>query len=238
MEFKNDINKIREAVWVYMKNIIILLSIPSIIIFITLSFSLIKSDIDNIIFILSTIFLFDIITCMIFFIILYNNFKRKYLNYKLEVIENYILYENIKLETDDNCQILKDKNGNIIVKNKKNEIFISKYLNNLIELENILLNNNEIKQKKDNYFSIIMNWLPFSLLVILIFIKYINILELYIFIGTGFILTAICAVLYSIINIKEKRFTFSILINIMIHLFFIFIILRNIYHIMKYVIDN
>ena len=238
MEFHNDISKTNEAVRDRLRNITVILISSLVSSFVTLYFIMLEREIEKIAFGMIISFSTCVIICIIIWIYLYKEFKRQYKIFSIDVGENYIInkHTNMKLEIDNNCKFTKNKNGYIKIENGKNEITVSKYLNNIIEFENMLLSFRPIIEKEDKYFSNIANWLSSAFFMLLLCLRNINSLNLYLFIGIGFVLTTIYTTAYLIINIKKNCFwsIFSILFNTIL----VYFVSRNIYQIMEYLIKR
>jgi len=236
MEFVNNVSKTKKAIFDRIKNFSIMIIVTLITIFVTLSFMFPLYENDNFWLLIS--FFATAILFTIGWFYLYINFKKQYLNFKIEFNNDYILEksENIRLELDENCQITEDVNGNITIKNGKKEIIVTRYLNNKDEFKKTLSSNHTINQKKENYFSNTISWLSVGFFVLLLFSRFINILEIWIFIATGFVLTTVYATIYSII--RNRGFTFNLLFNIIINLVLIYFVSQNLFTVFKSIVER
>ncbi|GMO35336.1 MAG: hypothetical protein Ta2B_15430 [Termitinemataceae bacterium] len=238
MEFCNDTSKIKLAAINSIKNITVIYVISFMTTFPALYFSMKNADIDNIGFILFVTFSLAITMSAISVYCQYRNHKKNYKKFVIDIQENFILEknENIEIQFNEDCKFTKDKDGNIRIKNGKKVIFISKYLDNKTEFENIIASKYQIDEEKKKYFSDIIGWLSFVFFACLFFVRYLRNLELYLFIGIGYVLTAVYSTIHSIIYGKEikKIIFYSIIINGV----FIFIVSRNIYSIISYIITK
>jgi hypothetical protein len=226
MEFKNDLSKINNEMFDSMKHLVFKLYFSILAMSSAIYFNLEESGALNIGLILVFVFMLMATLVNIFLFFLYKYNKSRYINFILDVQENYITerYSDKNIELNNDCMIVKYKNGNISIKNSKKEIYISKYINNKIELENKLSFVNSINAKNQTLFSKFINLFVFAFFVHYIFLFLYVSLELHLFLGLGFIFTAIISIICSIIYKKNNVLsTISIIIKVL------FIIIYSIY---------
>ena len=239
MEFINDITMTRKAIFYRIKDITIVMIIGLVTTFSTLYFVAQPTSDDNLGFIVGI--LGTVILVVTFWLYLYKSCKKGYLSYKIEVGDDIIQEKsgNIKIELNANCQITKDSRENVYLRDGKNEIIVSKYLNDKNKFESILSSRYTISPEKEKKFSSIISWLSFGFFALILFSRFIPVLELYIFIATGFILTTIYDIIYSIvtnINVKFKGFKFYTLVTVAIRLILVYFVSQNLFIIFAYII--
>jgi hypothetical protein len=227
MEFKNDFSKLNNEMFDSVKYLIFDLFFSTFAMSSALYFRLEELEVENIGLVLALGFLFMTILVIIFLYKYYKNKKNSYLNFVLDIQENGITekYSYKKVELNKECKILKYKNGNIVIKNGKNEIYISKYINNKIEFENLLSSINSVNVKNETFFSKIIGTFVFVFFIHLFFINISKGLEVYLFLEIGFVFTVIISTICSIIY---KRKNVLNIIGIIFKIILIFIFSINI----------
>jgi hypothetical protein len=237
MEFTNDLSKLKQSAWDSIKTNIILYLFALITAFINLYFSMINANIENIGFILGLTFSMGTIACLASIFTLYKKHIKKHKEFVVDIQEDYILDKknNIEIKLDDNFGIAKDKDENYFIKNGKSELFVSKYLNNKDEFESFFARRYKIGEKSKLDFSKAIGILSCVFFCGLYIVRFTKSIELYLFMGTGFVLTAVYSTINMIIHVKRKP---VIVIAVLIELIFIFFISRNVYYAVLYLMNK
>ncbi|GHV08956.1 hypothetical protein FACS189485_21020 [Spirochaetia bacterium] len=207
MLFCNDISKIKRALLYSVKYISIIIAISFITSFIPIYYLMKYSGIENIGFFIAVTILMEIIICLIMLFIRSLNFNKEYKGFEIEIQENCI-YEksnNIEILFNQISDVIKDKDGNIFIYNNEKIIAVSKYLSNIIEFENIISKIHVIKEKQINFFLYIIAWLPFMFLVGTFIFRYTKNVELCLFTGICYIVTAIHSLIGKVKEIKNTK---------------------------------
>jgi hypothetical protein len=159
---------------------------------------------------------------------------KEYISFELNITNENITINsksiNKIIRVNQIKSIYKDMEGNIYIKYTKfNRLRILKYIENMIELENLLSNIKTIEQL--NRKIDIIQYIPAFLFIGIIYINRTGNMFLYIIFAIGIVLSSI----YSCITLLMGGFKDKIIISLLFNLFLVVIFSRNIIYAINYI---